>query len=255
MELQGASAIVTGGASGLGEATTRRLHAAGVAVTILDRNAEAGEALATELGGSANFAQADVTNYEECSAAVDQAAAAGDLRVCVNCAGLGIAMRTINKDGSPHDPKAFNFLVGINLLGTFNVMTLSASKMAATEPTPSGDRGVVVNTASVAAFDGQIGQLAYSATKGAVVGMTLPAARDLSAVNIRVNTIAPGLMDTPLLAMLPEPAIKALGDSVLYPKRLGLPDEFANLVMQMIDNNYLNGETIRLDGGIRMQPK
>ena len=255
MELQGASAIVTGGASGLGEATTRRLHAAGVAVTILDRNAEAGEALAAELGGSANFAQADVTNYEECSAAVDQAAAAGDLRVCVNCAGLGIAMRTINKDGSPHDPKAFNFLVGINLLGTFNVMTLSASKMAATELTPSGDRGVIVNTASVAAFDGQIGQLAYSATKGAVVGMTLPAARDLSAVNIRVNTIAPGLMDTPLLAMLPEPAIKALGDSVLYPKRLGLPDEFAILVMQMIDNNYLNGETIRLDGGIRMQPK
>ncbi len=255
MELQGASAVVTGGASGLGEATTRRLHAAGVAVTILDRNAEAGEALAKELGGPANFAQADVTNYEECSAAVDQAAATGDLRVCVNCAGLGIALRTINKDNSPHDPAAFNFLVGINLLGTFNVMTLAASKIAATDPTPSGDRGVIINTASVAAFDGQIGQLAYSATKGAVVGMTLPAARDLSAVNIRVNTIAPGLMDTPLLAMLPEPARKSLGDSVLYPKRLGIPDEYANLVMAMIDNSYLNGETIRLDGGIRMPPK
>jgi NAD(P)-dependent dehydrogenase (short-subunit alcohol dehydrogenase family) len=255
MELEGASAIVTGGASGLGEATVRRLHAAGVAVTILDRNADAGEALAKELGGSANFAQADVTKYEECSAAVDQAAAAGDLRVCVNCAGLGIAQRTINRDNSPHDPGSFNFLVAINLVGTFNVMTLSASKIAQTEPTPSGDRGVIVNTASAAAFDGQIGQLAYSATKGAVVGMTLPAARDLAAVGIRVNTIAPGLMDTPLLAMLPEPQRKALGDSVLYPKRLGIPDEFASLVMQMVENNYLNGETIRLDGGIRMPPK
>lgn len=255
MELQGASAIVTGGASGLGEATTRRLHAAGVAVTILDRNAEAGNALVKELGGGTNFAQADVTNYEECSGAVDQAAAAGDLRVVVNCAGLGIATRTIARDGTPHDPKTFNFVVGINLIGTFHVMTLGAAKIAQTEPTPSGDRGVIVNTASVAAFDGQIGQLAYSATKGAVVGMTLPAARDLASVNIRVNTIAPGLMDTPLLATLPEPAIKALGDSVLYPKRLGIPDEFAKLVMQMIDNNYLNGEVIRLDGGIRMQPK
>ncbi|MDP1794748.1 MAG: SDR family NAD(P)-dependent oxidoreductase [Acidimicrobiales bacterium] len=255
MELQGASAVVTGGASGLGEATTRRLHAAGVVVTILDRNAEAGEALVKELGGATNFAQADVTKYEECAAAVEQASAAGDLRVAVNCAGLGIALRTINKDNSPHDPKAFNMLVGINLVGTFNVMTLAASKIAATEPTPSGDRGVIINTASVAAFDGQIGQLAYSATKGGVVGMTLPAARDLAAVHIRVNTIAPGLMDTPLLAMLPEPARKSLGDSVLYPKRLGIPDEYANLVMQMIDNNYLNGETIRLDGGIRMPPK
>ena len=255
MELQGASSIVTGGASGLGEATTRRLHAAGVAVTILDRNAEAGNALVKELGGGANFAQADVTNYDECSAAVDQAAAAGDLRVAVNCAGLGIAVRTINKDNSPHDPKMFNMLVGINLVGTFNVMTLAASKIAATDPTPSGDRGVIINTASVAAFDGQIGQLAYSATKGGVVGMTLPAARDLSAVGIRVNTIAPGLMDTPLLAMLPEPARKSLADSVLYPKRLGIPDEYANLAMSIIDNNYLNGETIRLDGGIRMPPK
>ena len=164
-------------------------------------------------------------------------------------------MRTINRDNSPHDPKSFNLLVGINLIGTFNVMTLSASKIAATDPTPSGDRGVIVNTASVAAFDGQIGQLAYSATKGGVVGMTLPAARDLSAVGIRVNTIAPGLMDTPLLAMLPEPARKALADSVLYPKRLGVPDEYAALVMPIVDNGYLNGETIRLDGGIRMPPE
>ncbi|HUR77387.1 MAG TPA: SDR family NAD(P)-dependent oxidoreductase [Acidimicrobiales bacterium] len=255
MELRGASAIVTGGASGLGEATVRRLHNAGVAVTILDRNAEAGDALARELGGGANFAQADVTNYDECAAGVEQAASSGALRICVNCAGLGIAMRTINRDNSPHDPGAFNFLVGINLVGTFNVMTLAASKIAQTDPTPGGDRGVIVNTASVAAFDGQIGQLAYSATKGAVVGMTLPAARDLAAVGIRVNSIAPGLMDTPLLATLADPARQALSESVLYPKRLGVPDEYASLVMAIVDNGYLNGETIRLDGGIRMPPK
>ncbi len=255
MDIRGASAVVTGGASGLGEATVRSLHAAGAAVTILDRNVDAGEALVKELGGAANFAPADVTKYDECAAAVDQAAANGPLRVCVNCAGLGIAMRTINKDNSPHDPAAFGFLVAINLIGTFNVMTLAASAIAKTEPTSGGDRGVIVNTASVAAFDGQIGQLAYSATKGAVVGMTLPAARDLAAVGIRVNTIAPGLMDTPLLAMLPDPQKQALSDSVLYPKRLGIPDEYASLVMQMVENGYLNGETIRLDGGIRMPPK
>ncbi|MEY2398108.1 MAG: hypothetical protein QOJ00_1282 [Actinomycetota bacterium] len=246
---------MTGGASGLGEATTRRLHQAGVAVTIFDRNAEGGQALAKELGGTANFAEGDVTKYEDCQAAVEQAAAAGDLRVCVNCAGTGPPMRTIARDGTPHDPAMFNLLVQINLVGTFNVLSLSASKMAATDPTPSGDRGVIVNTASVAAFDGQIGQLAYAATKGGVVGMTLPAARDLSAANIRVNTIAPGLMDTPLLAMLPEPARKSLGESVLYPKRLGIPDEYAGLVMHIVENSYLNGEVIRLDGGIRMPPK
>ena len=255
MNLQGASAIVTGGASGLGEATVRRLHQAGAAVTILDRNAEAGEALVKELGGGTNFAAADVTKYEECAAAVDQAAASGSLRVCVNCAGLGIGVRTINKDNSPHDPKSFSFVIGINLIGTFNVMTLAAAAIAQTEPTAGGDRGVIVNTASVAAFDGQIGQLAYSASKGGVVGMTLPAARDLAAVGIRVNTIAPGRMDTPLPATLAEPQRKALSDSVLYPKRLGVPDEFAVLVMAIVDNGYLNGETIRLDGGIRMQPK
>ena len=255
MDINGSAAIVTGGASGLGEATTRRLHAAGAAVTIFDRNADGGEALAKELGGAANFAQGDVTKYDDCQAAVEQAASNGPLRVCVNCAGLGIAVRTINRDNSPHDPNSFGLLININLIGTFNVMTLAASKMAATDPTPSGDRGVIINTASVAAFDGQIGQLAYSASKGAVVGMTLPAARDLSAVAIRVNTIAPGLMDTPLLAQLPEPARKSLGDSVLYPKRLGVPDEFAALAMAIVENGYLNGEVIRLDGGIRMQPK
>ena len=255
MDITGSAAIVTGGASGLGEATTRRLHAAGAAVTIFDRNADGGEALAKELGGSANFAPGDVTKYEDCEAAVEQAASGGPLRVCVNCAGLGIAVRTINRDNSPHDPNSFGLLININLIGTFNVMTLAASKMAATDPTPSGDRGVIINTASVAAFDGQIGQLAYSASKGAVVGMTLPAARDLSAVAIRVNTIAPGLMDTPLLAMLPEPARQALSESVLYPKRLGIADEYASLAMQIVENGYLNGEVIRLDGGIRMPPK
>jgi len=255
MDIKGSAAIVTGGASGLGEATTRRLHAAGAAVTILDRNTDAGEALAKELGGNANFAQADVTNYEECAAGVEQASSNGPLRVAVNCAGLGIAIRTINKDNSPHDPKMFSMLIGINLIGTFNVMTLAASKMATTDPTAGGDRGVIINTASVAAFDGQIGQLAYSASKGGVVGMTLPAARDLSAVGVRVNTIAPGLMDTPLLAMLPEPQRQALGAAVLYPKRLGIADEYASLAMQIVENGYLNGETIRLDGGIRMPPK
>ena len=255
MDIKGSAAIVTGGASGLGEATTRRLHAAGASVTILDRNAEAGEALAKELGGSANFAEADVTNYEECAAGVAQANSTAPLRIAVNCAGLGIAIRTINKDNSPHDPKMFRMLIDINLIGTFNVMTLAASAIAATDPTPGGDRGVIINTASVAAFDGQIGQLAYSASKGAVVGMTLPAARDLSAVGIRVNTIAPGLMDTPLLAMLPEPQRQALGAAVLYPKRLGIADEYASLAMQIVENGYLNGETIRLDGGIRMPPK
>jgi len=255
MDINGAAAIVTGGASGLGEATARRLHAAGASVTILDRNTEAGEALAKELGGAANFAQADVTSYEACAAAVEQAASTAPLRVAVNCAGLGIAARTINKDGSPHDPAAFKFLIDINLIGTFNVMTLAASAISKTDPSVDGDRGVIINTASIAAFDGQIGQLAYSASKGAVVGMTLPAARDLSVVGIRVCTIAPGLMDTPLLGLLPEPARQALGSGVLYPKRLGIADEYAALAMQIIENGYLNGETIRLDGGLRMPPK
>ncbi|HVE93359.1 MAG TPA: SDR family NAD(P)-dependent oxidoreductase [Acidimicrobiales bacterium] len=255
MDIKGSAAIVTGGASGLGEATVRRLHAAGAAVTILDRNAEQGEALAKELGGAANFAAADVTDHAAVAAAVDQAASTAPLRIAVNCAGLGIAQRTINKDGSPHDPGSFKWLIDINLIGTFNGMTLAASAISKTDPGADGERGVIVNTASAAAFDGQIGQLAYSASKGAVVGMTLPAARDLSVVGIRVNTIAPGLMDTPLLGMLPEPAREALGASVLYPKRLGLPDEFASLVLQICENGYLNGEVIRLDGGIRMPPK
>jgi len=197
----------------------------------------------------------DVTDPADCQRAVDEAAGAGPLRVAVNCAGTGHVGRVIDRDGKPHELAPFEFIQRLNVIGTFNVMTKAASAIAATEPLEDGERGVIVNTASVAAFDGQIGQLAYSASKGAIVGMTLPAARDLSVVGIRVVTIAPGLMDTPLLAMLPEEARKSLGESVLYPKRLGRPEEYGKLVVEIANNRYLNGEVIRLDGGIRMPPK
>jgi NAD(P)-dependent dehydrogenase (short-subunit alcohol dehydrogenase family) len=177
------------------------------------------------------------------------------LRIAVNCAGLGAAMRTINRDGSPHDFDVFKFVVNVNLVGTFNVIRLAASAISKTEPLENGERGAIVNTASVAAFDGQIGQIAYSASKGGIVGMTLPAARDLAPVGIRVCTIAPGLMDTPLLGMLPEDQRQALGSGVLFPKRLGSPTEYAALVAAIVENGYMNGETIRLDGGLRMPPK
>lgn len=261
MQISGAAALVTGGASGLGAATVRRLAAAGADVTILDLDRQADKAeelakeLAKELGGSARFVAADVTDADQVERAVAMAAESSPLRIAVNCAGLGIAMRTISKDNSPHDLGAFQFVINVNLIGTFNVLRMAASAIAKTDPLDMGERGVIVNTASVAAFDGQIGQLAYSASKGAIVGMTLPAARDLSAVGVRVCTIAPGLMDTPLLGMLPEDARNALGAGVLFPKRLGDPDNFAQLVMQIAENSYLNGETIRLDGGLRMPPK
>jgi NAD(P)-dependent dehydrogenase (short-subunit alcohol dehydrogenase family) len=253
MELKGAAAIVTGGASGLGEATVRRLKQAGAEVTILDFNADKGESLAKELG--AKFVKADVTDSEQVAEAVSVAAEDGPLRVGINCAGTGTAVRTIGKDGTPHLRSEWDRVLGINLLGTFLAMTHEASQIYKSEPLADGQRGVIVNTASVAAFDGQIGQLAYAASKGGVVAMTLPAARDLSVAGIRVVTIAPGLMDTPLLGMLPEEAKAALGASVVYPKRLGAPDEFARMVMAIVDNDYLNGEVIRLDGAIRMQPK
>jgi NAD(P)-dependent dehydrogenase (short-subunit alcohol dehydrogenase family) len=255
MQINGAAALVTGGASGLGEATTRRLAAAGADVTILDKNAELGEALAKELGGAAKFMAADVTDPEQVTEAVAVAGESSPLRIAVNCAGLGWAQRVINRDGSPHDFNAFKFVVNVNLIGTFNVMRLAASAISKTETLDSGERGAIVNTASVAAFDGQIGQLAYSASKGGIVGMTLPAARDLAPVGIRVVTIAPGLMDTPLLGLLPQDQREALGAGVLFPKRLGSPDEFAALVQAIVENPYLNGETIRLDGGLRMPPK
>jgi NAD(P)-dependent dehydrogenase (short-subunit alcohol dehydrogenase family) len=253
MDITGASAIVTGGASGLGEATVRRLVAAGATVTIMDFNADKGEALAKELG--VTFVKCDVTDAEQVAEAVAAAAEDRPLRVAVNCAGTGTAVRTIGKDGTPHIRSEWDRVVNINLLGTMLCLTHEASVMAKTEPMPDGQRGVIVNTASVAAFDGQVGQLAYSASKGGVVAMTLPAARDLSVVGIRVCTIAPGLMDTPLLGMLPDQAKKSLGDSVVFPKRLGYPDEFAQLALAIVDNDYLNGEVIRLDGAIRMQPK
>ena len=253
MELHGTSAIITGGASGLGAGTARTLSALGVRCTLFDRNEAGAKALADELG--ANYVGGDVTDPDDCQRAVDQAAEGGALRIAVNCAGTGWVGRVINRDNSPHDLGAFKFIQELNIVGTFNVMTRAASAMAVTDPLADGERGVIVNTASVAAFDGQVGQLAYSASKGAVVGMTLPAARDLAPVGIRVVTIAPGLFDTPLLGMLPEEQREALGQSVLFPKKLGQPEQYGELVAHIAQNGYLNGEVIRLDGGIRMPPK
>lgn len=247
--------MVTGGASGLGAGTVRALVGLGVRCTIFDRNEQGARALAEELGSLANVVAGDVTKPEDCQRAVDQAAEGGQLRIAVNCAGTGWVGRVINKDNTPHDLDAFRFIQELNVIGTFNVMTRAASAMAKQEPLANGERGLIVNTASVAAFDGQIGQLAYSASKGAVVAMTLPAARDLSVVGIRVLTIAPGLFDTPLLGLLPEEQRNALGQSVLFPKRLGDPAEYGALVVHLAQNAYLNGEVIRLDGGIRMPPK
>lgn len=255
MLIHGAGALVVGGASGLGEATTRRLHAEGAKVTIADVNDEKGDALADELGDGVQFLHTDVTNAEEVEAAVEAAAElAGELRVSVQCAGVGWAERTVTKRG-PHQLQPFEIVIGINLIGTFNAMRLAANKMAGNEPDEGGERGLCVNTASIAAYDGQIGQLAYAASKGGVVGMTLPAARDLSSLGIRVNTIAPGLFDTPLLAALPEEARAALGAGVPFPKRLGTPAEYADLVSFMVGNTMINGEVVRLDGALRMPPK
>jgi NAD(P)-dependent dehydrogenase (short-subunit alcohol dehydrogenase family) len=255
MQINGSSAIITGGASGLGEATARKLAAEGVRVTVFDRNEERGKEVVAEIGANANFVGGDVTEPDDCQKAVDQAADGGNLRLAVNCAGTGWVGRVINRDGSPHDLAPFQFIQNLNVIGTFNVMTKAASVIATVEPQENGERGVIVNTASVAAFDGQIGQLAYSASKGAIVGMTLPAARDLAVVGIRVLAIAPGLFDTPLLAMLPDEARTVLAQSVNFPKRLGNPAEFGELVAHIASNSYLNAEVIRLDGGIRMPPK
>jgi NAD(P)-dependent dehydrogenase (short-subunit alcohol dehydrogenase family) len=244
---------VTGGASGLGAATARRLAMAGAKVMVVDVQDQKGEEVAAAVGGA--YLHADVTDAEEVQAAVDAAAEAGELRAIVNCAGIGPPARTLNRDGSPHDLEHFRTVIEINLVGTFNVIRLGAAAMARTEPLAGGQRGAIVNTASVAAFDGQIGQAAYSASKGGVVGMTLPVARDLSAVGIRVNTIAPGIIDTPLLAGLPEPARESLGQQVLFPKRLGTPQEYAELAHFLLTHDYMNAETVRMDGGIRMAPK
>lgn len=253
MDLNGVAALVTGGASGLGAATVRRLSQAGATVVIADLQAEKGEALASEIGGT--FVNTDVTKEDTISTAVEVAMSAGPLRAVVNCAGIGPPARTINRDGTPHDLGHFKLVIEINLIGTFNTIRLAAAAMSTLEPLPDGTRGAIVNTASVAAYDGQIGQAAYSASKGGIVGMTLPVARDLSSVGIRVNTIAPGIIDTPLLAGLPEPARMSLGEQVLFPKRLGQPDEFAELAYLLLTHDYMNAETIRMDGGIRMAPK
>jgi len=256
MQIEGKRALVAGGASGLGEATARALHAAGARVTIADLNAEKGEALAGELGEGASFVAAEVTDEAAVSAAVERAAGAGEdgLRISVCCAGIGWAERVAHK-GGPHNLEFFSNVVKVNLIGTFNVLRLAAASMSGNEPGAEGERGVCVNTASIAAFDGQIGQIAYAASKGGIVGMTLPAARDMASRGVRVVTIAPGLFDTPLLAALPEEARAALGADIPFPSRLGRPAEYAQLVEQIVANPMLNGETIRLDGALRMPPK
>ncbi len=255
MQLTDAGAIVSGGASGLGAATVRALHGAGAHVVIADLNAEKGEALAAELGDRASFAEANVTDEAAVQAAVEAAAGAPrGLRIAVGCAGIGWAQRVTGKNG-PHPLDLFRNVVEVNLIGMFNLMRLATTAMNANDSDEEGERGVFVSTASVAAFDGQIGQIAYSASKGGIVGMTLPAARDLASRGIRVLAIAPGLFDTPLLAALPEPAREALGQTIPFPSRLGKPEEFAQLAVAIAENPMLNGETIRLDGAIRMPPK
>ena len=258
MDITGASALVTGGASGIGAAVVRQLAAQGAKVVVADLQEERGQALAEEVGGS--FAKVDVTDTEQIAAAVQAAAEIAPLRACVNSAGIGWAQRTIGRDGelgSAHDLDAFRKVVDINLIGTFDMTRQAATVMSRNEPDADGQRGAIVNLASVAAFDGQIGQASYSASKGGVVGMTLPVARDLAASGIRLNTVAPGLVDTPIYDAFPEPeAFKAkLGESVLFPKRLGHAEELASMVVECLTNSYMNGETIRVDGGIRMPPK
>jgi NAD(P)-dependent dehydrogenase (short-subunit alcohol dehydrogenase family) len=254
MELSGVGALVTGGASGLGEATVRALAAKGAVVTVVDRDVERGKALIAELDG-ARFAECDVTDDEQVADAVATAADGTALRVVANCAGVGAGMRTIDKDGNPHNRKVFDRVVRVNLMGTFQVMSHAAAAMAQTTPDADELRGVIINTASVAAFDGQVGQLAYSASKGGVVGMTLPAARDLATIGVRVCTIAPGLFDTPMMASATDKVRQSLSATVVAPHRLGHPNEYAKLAVAIAENDYLNGEVIRLDGAIRLQPR
>jgi NAD(P)-dependent dehydrogenase (short-subunit alcohol dehydrogenase family) len=258
MDIQGSSALVTGAASGIGAAVARQLAARGATVVVADLQADKGEALAAEIGGV--FARVDVTDTAQITAAVEAAGEIAPLRAVVNSAGIGWAQRTIGRDGqieSAHDLDAFTRVIKINLIGTFDVVRQAASVMSRNEPDADGQRGAIVNLASVAAFDGQIGQASYSASKGGVVGMTLPVARDLSASGIRLNTVAPGLIDTPIYGEGEDAeAFKAkLGESVLFPKRLGVPEELASMVVECLTNSYMNGEVVRVDGGIRMPPK
>jgi NAD(P)-dependent dehydrogenase (short-subunit alcohol dehydrogenase family) len=257
MELNGTSAIVSGGASGLGEATVRELAAAGATVVVADLNAERGKAIAGEIGGV--FALTDVSDEDSVAAAVAAAAAtSAPLRVAVSCAGIGWAARTVARDGSPHDLAAYRKVIDVNLIGTFNLLRIAAAQIAQTEPADEdGQRGVVINTASIAGIEGQTGQIAYSASKGGIIGMTVPAARDLAAIGVRVNTVCPGIIDTPIYGSGPDSeAFKAkLAAPVVFPRRMGTAAEFALLVRSLIENDYMNAETIRFDGGIRFQPK
>jgi 3-hydroxyacyl-CoA dehydrogenase / 3-hydroxy-2-methylbutyryl-CoA dehydrogenase len=253
MDVQEVGALVAGGASGLGAATSRALAEAGARVVVADLDAEKGEALASEIGGT--FVAADVTDADAVQGAVARAAEPdAGLRVSVCCAGIGWAERVAHK-GGPHSLEYFSNVVKVNLIGSFNVLRLAAAAISENEPDAGGERGVCVNTASIAAYDGQIGQVAYAASKGGIVGMTLPAARDLASRGVRVTTIAPGLFDTPLLAALPEEARTALGAGIPFPSRLGRPEEYARMVLEIVANPMLNGETIRLDGALRMPPK
>ena len=257
MDLTGTAAIISGGASGLGEASARALAAAGSTVVIADLNADRGEAVAAEIGGK--FVQTDVADEASVTAAVDVAAAlSSPLRVIVNCAGIGWAERTVNRDGSPHSFATFRKVIDINLIGTFNLMRIGAAAVARTEPVDAdGQRGVVINTASIAGIEGQTGQLAYSASKGGIIGMTVPAARDLAAIGVRVNTICPGIIDTPIYGFSEnaEEFKARLVAPVVFPKRMGRADEFGHLVRTLIENDYMNADVVRFDGGIRFQPK
>ena len=252
MKICDAVAVVTGGASGLGEATVRDFIAGGASVAIFDMNATKGEKLASELGKKALFCRVDVTSEESVQSGLDATIAAfAKVNVCVNCAGIAFGAKTMAKDG-PHSLDLFKKVVEVNLVGTFNVLRLAVERMANNQPNGDGERGVIINTASVAAFDGQKGQAAYSATKGAIVGMTLPISRDLAWYGVRVCTIAPGLFLTPLFEALGEDVVKSLSTQVNFPKRLGRPSEYGAMARVMVESNYMNGETVRLDGAIRL---
>ncbi len=255
MEIRGKTFLVTGGGSGLGAAVARLLAERGAQVVVADINEAAGQSVAGDLGSAARFVRTDVGDEASVAAAIDTALAAfGALHGAINCAGIGIAEKLLGKQGV-HSLQSFQRTLQVNLVGSFNVLRLAAQALARNEPTADGERGVIVNTASIAAFEGQIGQVAYSASKGAIVGMTLPAARDLAPLGIRVVTIAPGIFDTPLLGALPEAARVSLGQSIPFPPRLGRPAEFAALAAHIVENTLLNGEVIRLDGALRMGPR
>jgi NAD(P)-dependent dehydrogenase (short-subunit alcohol dehydrogenase family) len=255
VEVAGNVALVTGAASGLGEATARRLRAAGAEVVLADIADERGRAIASELGGTDHFVHCDVTSEVEVAAAVETAVGYGRFAICVHCGGGGIAARTLARDGTPHELDAFRRVVELNLVGSFNVLRLAAAAMSKNEPGGEGERGAVVLTASIAGYEGQIGQVAYGSAKAGVIGMTIIAARDLASAGIRVNTIAPGTIETPPMLMAPQSMRDAFAANVPFPKRLGRPTEYAALAQHMIENDYLNGQVIRLDGAVRFQPK